>query len=93
MPGDLKIEKKAREKKQTNKQTKNRKVRPLDFVIMENEICAASKHVPVVQKVAMRGAIYKPGPSCSNVRYRYPSDKLHIVTCIFLGSDKSLYSG
>ena len=59
MPGDLKIEKK--QGKETNKQTKNRKVRPLDFVIMENEIRAASKHVPVVQKMAMRGAIYQ-GP-------------------------------
>ena len=55
MPGDLKIEKKARKKKQnkTKKQTKNRKVRPLDFVIMENEIRAAYKHVPVVQKMAI----------------------------------------
>ena len=48
MPGDLKIEKK-KEKKTKHKQTKKkRKVRPLmDFVIMENEIRAASKHVPV----------------------------------------------
>ena len=46
MPGDLRIEKKKQEKK-TNKQTKKRKVRPLmDFVIMENEIRAASKRVP-----------------------------------------------
>ena len=45
--------------KQTNK--RKRKVCPLDFVIMENEIRAASKHVPVVQKMAMRGAIYQ-GP-------------------------------
>ena len=48
MPGVLKIEKKAK------KQTKKRKVRPLmDFVIMENEIRASSKHVAVVQKMAM----------------------------------------
>ena len=40
--------------KQTIKQTKKRKVRPLmDFVIMENEIRATSKHVAVVQKMAM----------------------------------------
>ena len=40
-----------RKKKQTNKQTnkRKRKVCRLDFVIMENEIRAASKHVPVVQ--------------------------------------------
>ena len=51
MPGDLKIEKK--QGKETNKQTKNRKVRPLDFVIMENEIRAASKLVPDVQNMAI----------------------------------------
>ena len=51
MPGDLKIEKKS---KKTNKQTKKRKVRSLmDFVIMENEIRATSKHVAVVQKMAI----------------------------------------
>ena len=55
MPGDLKIEKKSQKtNKQTIKQTKKRKVRPLmDFVIMENEIRATSKHVAVVQKMAM----------------------------------------
>ena len=36
-----------RQKKQTNK--RKRKVCRFDFVIMENEIRAASKHVPVVQ--------------------------------------------
>ena len=47
-------DRKKKEKKQTNKQTKKRKVRPLmDFVIMENEIRATSKHVAVVQKMAM----------------------------------------
>ena len=63
MPGDLKIEKKKAKKKNKTKQTnkRKRKVCPLDFVIMENEIRAASKHVPVVQKMAMRGAIYQ-GP-------------------------------
>ena len=41
-------------RKKTNKQKKKRKVCPLmDFVIMENEIRAASKHVPVVQKMAI----------------------------------------
>ena len=79
MPGDLKIEKRER-KKQTNKQTKTRKVRPLDFVIMENEIRAASKHVPVVQKMAMRGAIYQ-GPVVQTLDTaihrinHYPADK------------------
>ena len=42
-----------KQEKRQNKQTKNRKVRPLDFVIMENEIRAAYKHVPVVQKMAI----------------------------------------
>ena len=51
--------KKAKTNKQTNK--RKRKVCPLDFVIIENEIRASSKHVPVVQKMAMRGAIYQ-GP-------------------------------
>ena len=51
MPGDLKIEKK--QGKEANKQTKNRKVRPLDFVILENEIRAASKLVPDIQKMAI----------------------------------------
>ena len=46
MPGNLKIEKKANKRTQKKKQTKKRKVRPLDFVIMENEIRAASKRVP-----------------------------------------------
>ena len=46
MPGDLRIEKKSKKKK--NQQTnKKRKVRSLmDFVIMENEIRTASKRVP-----------------------------------------------
>ena len=72
MPGDLKIEKKKQEskKKQTNKQTKKRKVQ---VVIMENEIRAASKHVPVVQMMAI--ALSTSWASCSNVGYRYPSDK------------------
>ena len=56
MPGDLKIEKK--QGKETNKQTKNRKVRPLDFVIMENEIRAASKLVPVDCSKDGHSAIY-----------------------------------
>ena len=52
MPGGLKIEKKKQKKKtkQTNKET-NKKTKSssmMDFVIMKNEICAASKHVPVV---------------------------------------------
>ena len=47
---------------------------------MENEIRAASKHVPVVQKMAMRSAIYQ-GPvvqtldtAIHNINY-YPADK------------------
>ena len=53
MPGDLRIgKKKARKKnKQTNKKTKSSSI--MDFVIMENEIRAASKHVPDVQKMAI----------------------------------------
>ena len=49
MPGDLKIEKKKAKKQNKTKQTnkRKRKVCPLDFVIMENEIRAASKLVPV----------------------------------------------
>ena len=49
MPGDLKIERKKKANKQTNKKTKSSSI--MDFVIMENEIRAASKHVPVVQKM------------------------------------------
>ena len=55
MPGDLKNKKKKKTRKQTNKQT-NKKTKSssiMDFVIMENEIRAASKHVPVVQKMAI----------------------------------------
>ena len=52
--GRLEDRKKKGKKNQTNKQKKKRKVRPLmDFVIMENEIRATSKHVAVVQKMAM----------------------------------------
>ena len=49
-------DRKKKQGKETNKQTKKRKVRPLDFVIMENEIRAASKLVPArltVQKMAI----------------------------------------
>ena len=76
MSGDLKIEKKKQ--KQTNKRKRN--VCPLDFVIMENKIRATSKHVPVVQKMAMRGAIYQ-GPviqtldSAIHRINHYPADK------------------
>ena len=47
--------------KKTNKQT--------------NKKPKSSSTVPVVQKMAMRGAIYQGPSSCSNVGYRYPSDK------------------
>ena len=48
------LEDRKKKSKKTNKQTKKRKVRPLmDFVIMENEIRATSKHVAVVQKMAI----------------------------------------
>ena len=59
MPEDLKIEKKKQ--KQTNKRTKTKR--------LSIGLRAASKHVPVVQKMAMCGAIYQghrsylPGPS------------------------------
>ena len=64
MPGDLKIEKKN---KQTNKQRERnkQKARPLDFVIMENEILAPAKHALVFQK--MDSAIH-------HINY-YPEDK------------------
>ena len=44
--GKLEDRKKSKQTNKKNKQTKKRKVRPLDFVIMENEIRAASKRVP-----------------------------------------------
>ena len=48
------LEDRKKKSKYTNKQTKKRKVRPLmDFVIMENEIRATSKHFAVVQKMAI----------------------------------------
>ena len=55
MPGDLKIEEKTnKQEKKTNKQKKKTKSLSINgFVIMENEIRAASKHVPVVQKMAI----------------------------------------
>ena len=49
MPGDLKIEKKT--KKQTNRERNKQKARPLDFVIMENEILAPDKHALVFPKL------------------------------------------
>ena len=52
--GRLEDRKKIKNKKknnQTNKKTKSSSI--MDFVIMENEIRAASKHVPVVQKMAI----------------------------------------
>ena len=81
MPGDLKIEKKSKgKKKQINKQTKNRKVRPLDFVIMENEIRPASKHVPVVQKMAIalptnQGPVVQTLDTAIHRINYYPADK------------------
>ena len=68
-------DRKKKARKKTNKQTKKRKVRPLmDFVIMENEIRAASKHVPDVQKMAIalstRAQLFKRW-----IPLGYPSDK------------------
>ena len=68
-------DRKKKARKKTNKQTKKRKVRPLmDFIIMENEIRAASKHVPDVQKMAIalstRAQLFK-----SWIPLGYPSDK------------------
>ena len=37
--------------KQTNRERNKQKARPLDFVIMENEILAPAKHALVVQKM------------------------------------------
>ena len=68
-------DRKKKQGKETNKQTKNRKVRPLDFVIMENEIRAASKLVPVDCSKDGHAWRYLLGTSCSNFGYRYPSDK------------------
>ena len=42
-----------KKKKQTNKQKNPKSSSIMNFVIMENEIRAASKHVPVVQKMAI----------------------------------------
>ena len=42
-----------KKKKQTNKQKKPKSSSIMNFVIMENEIRAASKHVPDVQKMAI----------------------------------------
>ena len=76
MPGDLK---KQGKKTQTNKQ-KTRKVRPLDFVIMENEIRAAAKHVPVVQKMAIalptnQGPVVQTLDTAIHGLNYYPADK------------------
>ena len=49
MPGDFKIEKKTN--KQTNRERNKQKARPLDFVIMENEILAPDKHALVFPKM------------------------------------------
>ena len=51
--------------KQTNRERNKQKARPLDFVIMENEILAPAKHALVVQK--MDSAIH-------HINY-YPEDK------------------
>ena len=48
---DRKKKNKKKKNKQTNKKTKSSSI--MDFVIMENEIRAASKHVPDVQKMAI----------------------------------------
>ena len=64
MPGDLKIEKK-KTNKQTNRERNKQKARPLDFVIMENEILAPAKHALVFPK--MDSAIH-------HINY-YPEDK------------------
>ena len=81
MPGDLEIEKK-KSKKQTNKQTNKKRKRSsiMDFVIMENEICAASKHVLVVQKMAIpifiraRAVFQTLDTAIHRINY-YPADK------------------
>ena len=71
---------KKKQGKETNKQTKNRKVRPLNFVIMENEIRAASKHVPVDCSKDGHSTIYQ-GPVVQTLDTairrinRYPADK------------------
>ena len=75
-------DRKKKGKKTKHKQTKKkRKVRPLmDFVIMENEIRAASKHVPVDSSKDGHSTIYE-GPVVqtldSAIRRinRYPADK------------------
>ena len=45
MPGDFKIEKKTN--KQTNRERNKQKARPLDFVVMGNEILAPDKRALV----------------------------------------------
>ena len=61
MPGDLKIEKKTN--KQTNTERNKQKARPLDFVVMENEILASDKHALVFPKLdrAIHHINYYPG--------------------------------
>ena len=45
------IDRKKHTNKQTNRERNKQKARPLDFVIMENEILAPAKHALVVQKM------------------------------------------
>ena len=73
-------DRKKKQGKETNKQTKNRKVRPLDFVIMGNEIRAASKLVPVDCSKDGHCTIYQSPvvqtlDSAIHRINRYPADK------------------
>ena len=74
--GRLEERKKKQEKnKQTNKQKTEKFVHWTSIVIMENEIRAASKHAPDVQKMAItlstRAQLFKRW-----IPLGYPSDKL-----------------
>ena len=72
MPGDLKVEKK--QEKKTNKKTKSSSI--MDFVIMENEIRAASnKHVPVGHSDIYQGPVFQTLDTAIHRINYYPAFK------------------
>ena len=76
--GRLEEARKKKTNKQTNKKTKSSSI--MDFVIMENEISAASKHVPVVQKMAIalstnQGPVVQTLDTAIHRINYYPADK------------------
>ena len=75
MTGDLKFEKKKQKtNKQTNKKRKSSSI--MDFVIMENEIRAASnKHVPVGHSDIYQGPVVQTLDTAIHRINYYPADK------------------